>query len=528
MRVSHLFEKFKLSSATQIRWQTSSTAKYKLINEVEKLIEDNKIKPRKHPGIVKRGTVEMPKWIVSAIEQCLQDVQDKPLLLRERQTFSNYLFSRRLPLGDSDVKKIYREIEYNILAKKYGDLETIDDEFEIEKRRKIIKGEAVNKLKQCVYDWKPIEYNAYKSYLYMITRSVPEYAVLDTIFKEIQLRNPTFNPKSMFDFGSGVGSVLWAALERWNTINEYMGIDISADMCDLSEKIISLRPKKYKKAFFRQFLPVSNLQHDIVVSAYSLMELESAKSRLEVIAKLWKKTNQYLIIVEQGTNAGYKLVLEARDFVNYLMDTEYYQDQKHFIFSPCPHKNPCPRLLQNKGFPCNFGIQYMPLRLLGPQRHNFELYSYVVLKKGNPTSEDNWSRIVRPTLVRKNHVRCRMCTSEGQLEEVVVTKSRHGKPFYRCAKASGWGDRLSIEPNPSYEGADAVVIPNENEETDISASFESVDVSFKEEDPFAAGYKEAISRPEKLKRGKNNLESSDIESQDLKPIYTSETPYVSK
>lgn len=45
----------------------------------------------------------------------------------------------------------------------------------------------------------------------------------------------------------------------------------------------------------------------MVVSAYSLMELPDAKNRLSVLSKLWKKTNKYLVIVEQGTNAGFKV-----------------------------------------------------------------------------------------------------------------------------------------------------------------------------------------------------------------------------
>lgn len=47
--------------------------------------------------------------------------------------------------------------------------------------------------------------------------------------------------------------------------------------------------------------------YDIVVSAYSLLELPNQISRLETILKLWNKTEQYLIIVEQGTNVGFKV-----------------------------------------------------------------------------------------------------------------------------------------------------------------------------------------------------------------------------
>lgn len=38
------------------------------------------------------------------------------------------------------------------------------------------------------------------------------------------------------------------------------------------------------------------------------MELPSLESRLEVALNLWNKTHQYLVIVEQGTYAGFKVI----------------------------------------------------------------------------------------------------------------------------------------------------------------------------------------------------------------------------
>jgi len=43
----------------------------------------------------------------------------------------------------------------------------------------------------------------------MVARSAPEYAVLQKIFMEMKAREPDFQPHSMFDFGSGVGTATW-------------------------------------------------------------------------------------------------------------------------------------------------------------------------------------------------------------------------------------------------------------------------------------------------------------------------------
>lgn len=64
-------------------------------------------------------------------------------------------------------------------------------------------------LKQRVYAWVPIEYNARKSLHYLLGRGVQDYAVLHRIFNEIHTNDKDFNPTTLFDFGSGVCSVTW-------------------------------------------------------------------------------------------------------------------------------------------------------------------------------------------------------------------------------------------------------------------------------------------------------------------------------
>lgn len=66
-----------------------------------------------------------------------------------------------------------------------------------------------DKLRKQIYNWKPINYNVHTSLQYLLGRSAPEYAVLVKIFNEILVRDPDFTPRSLFDFGSGVGTVTW-------------------------------------------------------------------------------------------------------------------------------------------------------------------------------------------------------------------------------------------------------------------------------------------------------------------------------
>lgn len=86
----------------------------------------------------------------------------------------------------------------------------------------------------------------------------------------------------------------------------------------------------------------------------------------------------------------------------------------------------CPRFLAADNTPCNFQVTYTSFPIGQKCVTKKELYSYLVLKKG-PREGEEWPRVVRETLIRSRHTICRMCTSKGQLEEVIFTASKYGK-----------------------------------------------------------------------------------------------------
>ncbi|XP_024944255.1 methyltransferase-like protein 17, mitochondrial isoform X2 [Cephus cinctus] len=413
------------------------------------------------------NTVDLPNSIVKAIEIAMED-HPKNVLLEDGQKLARYLWERHAPLEQADITAKYEEIEKEILDKhlqKNGisvDTETLKQRY----RPLVIK-----LCKQKLTKWEFISYDAYKSLSYMAGRSIQNYAVMCKIFNEISIRDKEFQPQSLFDFGSGIGSVMWAASRFWlKSIKEYFCVDISLHMNELSEQIILKSKPKINNIFYRQFLPASpNPPYDIVVSAYSLMELPNTESRLQTILKLWRKTNKYLVIVEQGTNAGFKLVNEARDFVLHVSKKNSQKiSQSGYTFSPCPQDLKCPRYKELQT-PCNFEVSYISTPFISPRHTNKERYSYVIMRKGErPKDDEQWPRIVRPILMRSRHTICRLCTKEGNLQEIILTKSKHGKVAYRCAKGSNWGDMLPLE----------IVNEKKDNNSDNDATVE--DVKFKE------------------------------------------------
>lgn len=357
-------------------------------------------------------------------------------------------------MEEANIKLKMKEIEDLVLndPKKYKLPNLPVDETD-EQATKLFNSRKTQKvkeiLKQRVYSWQAINYDERKALLYLISRSAEEFAVIMRIFQEIRKRDPTFSPRSYFDFGSGVGTGVWAASEMWNAnIFEYYLVDSSKSMNDLSDLL--LRDGDVNKSMFlknvyhRQFLPAQAEKYDIVLSAYSMFELPTLKNRLEVANNLWNKTDQYLIFVESGTNAGFQVLNEIRDF---LLEVKNRNNEDAFLFSPCPHDSPCPRYKLNDGTPCNFQVSYNTLPFSGPSIYRKDVYSYLVFKKGKPNedSDREWPRIVRPTLNRHKHAICRLCTKDGIIQEGIFTAKKQGKFVYRCAKRSNWGDRLPLK-----------------------------------------------------------------------------------
>lgn len=76
------------------------------------------------------------------------------------------------------------------------------------KIEKFINNRVEKLVAQRTYNWKPIDYNnAHVCHQYLVSRIAPEYNVIQSIFKEIQQRDPNFAPETLFDFGSGIGTV---------------------------------------------------------------------------------------------------------------------------------------------------------------------------------------------------------------------------------------------------------------------------------------------------------------------------------
>nr|XP_031528845.1 methyltransferase-like protein 17, mitochondrial isoform X3 [Vicugna pacos] len=366
---------------------------------------------RRHPGILQLSCVRLPQALADAAKLLLLE-SSMPITEKQVQALTNYLWSRHLPV---EPEELQRRAVY--LEKKY--LENADSSKMEEKLREAV----LRALRKTTYHWQELSYNEGLSLLYMAARLDGGFAAVSRAFHEIQARLPEFQPKTLMDFGSGTGSVTWAAHSTWGqSLREYMCVDSSAAMLELAEKLLKGGSESgvpsVPGVFFRQFLPVSPK-----------------------------------ILVENGTKAGHSLLMDARDLVLNGKEKSPLDPRPGFVFAPCPHELPCPQLTASKPLACSFSQAYHPIPFSWNKKPREEKFSMVILARGSPEEATRWPRITQPVLKRPRHVHCHLCCPDGQRQHAVITARRHGRDLYRCARVSSWGDLLPVitpsEPPPS-------------------------------------------------------------------------------
>ncbi|XP_035886866.1 methyltransferase-like protein 17, mitochondrial isoform X4 [Phyllostomus discolor] len=320
---------------------------------------------RRHPGILQLPRVRLPQALADTAQLLLLK-SSVPNVEKQVQALTNYLWSRHVPVEPEELQSRAVHLEKRFL-------ENPDSP----QREEKLRGAVLRALRKTTYHWQELSYNEGLSLVYMAARLDGGFAAVSRAFHEIHAQIPEFQPQTLMDFGSGTGSVTWAAHSIWGqSLREYMCVDSSAAMLDLAEKLLkggSEYGEPYVPGvFFRQFLPVSpKVQFSVVVSAFSLSELPSKADRAEVVQTLWRKTSDFLILVESGTKAGHRLLMEARDLVLKGREKSPLDPRPGFVFAPCPHELACPQLTASKPLACSFSQAYHPIPF------SWSLYPYL-------------------------------------------------------------------------------------------------------------------------------------------------------
>uniref|UniRef100_A0A8C7A5B5 Methyltransferase like 17 n=1 Tax=Neovison vison TaxID=452646 RepID=A0A8C7A5B5_NEOVI len=171
---------------------------------------------RRHPGILQLPCIKVPPY------------RSMPNVEKQVQALTNYLWSRRLPVEPQELQRRAVHLEKKFLEN--PDLGQVEEKLH----------EAVLRaLRKTTYHWQELSYNESLSLVYMAARLDGGFAAVSRAFHEIQARVPEFQPQTLMDFGSGTGSVTWAAHSAWGqSLREYLCVDSSAAMLVLAEKLL--------------------------------------------------------------------------------------------------------------------------------------------------------------------------------------------------------------------------------------------------------------------------------------------------
>ena len=269
---------------------------------------------------------------------------------------------------------------------------------------------------------------------YIATRMPATYAAIHASLTALAERAPDFAPVTALDVGAGPGTVLWAASDVWSDLQSVTLLEASPAIRAVGEKLTT----------------ASNLAHidwrhtditrdaerlapsDLVTLAYVLDEL-SAEQRNKLVDRLWSLTSGVLVIVEPGTTAGWRRILDARARLIAAGAN---------ILAPCPHQQACPIVEPDW---CHFAARVARSRvhrLAQEAEVPWEDEKYIYLAALRAPAAPAPARILAPPESATGRVRLKLCRPDGAAESRLVTR-REGEAF-KAARRSDWGDTFDF------------------------------------------------------------------------------------
>ena len=264
---------------------------------------------------------------------------------------------------------------------------------------------------------------------YIATRMPATYAAIYTSLAAAAGRLPDFSPTSLLDIGAGPGTALWATLSVWPQLQSATLIETSPAIRAVGQKLAAasaLPNIDWRDADIRRSA-LNASSADIVTLAYVLDELDPA-DRTGLVASLWSLTRGLLVIVEPGTTAGWRRILDARD--------QLIGAGAHIV-APCPHAHACPITAPDW---CHFSARVARSRIHrlakgGDVPWEDEKFAYLIASRTPAAAAP--ARVLSPPLTAKGRVELKLCNPDGSSNHRLVTK-REGDAFKRARRVD-WG-----------------------------------------------------------------------------------------
>lgn len=266
---------------------------------------------------------------------------------------------------------------------------------------------------------------------YLATRLPATYAAVRTSLEETAASLPDFSPASLLDIGAGPGTALWATVDCWPGLQHATMLEASNPARVVGERLSSATGIDTDWRAGDATIDLGDLKPaDLVTAAYVLDEVAPA-SLPKLIGGLWRLTTGVLLIIEPGTPAGWRRILDAR--------AQLITAGAHMA-APCPHEHPCPLIEPDW---CHFSRRVARSRLHRLAKDaevpwEDEKFIYVAASRLPLTQRS--PRVLAPPKAGSGKVALKLCQPNGTAAEVLFTK-RDGETF-RAARRADWGDTL--------------------------------------------------------------------------------------
>lgn len=279
---------------------------------------------------------------------------------------------------------------------------------------------------------------------YAAARMPATWRATAAVLAELRARCPALPLRSLLDVGSGPGTALWAAWTELDGLTRATLLEPAARMAALARRFAREAPLAARIAATWWETSAADLSaaepHDLVVAGYVLGELD-ADGRRQVVEAAWEASAGALAVIEPGSDAGYRRILDAR---------EQLIARGARIVAPCPHAAACPL---PPGDWCHFGVRLNRTSLQrrlksGALGYEDEKYAYVVAVRGAGSPGE--ARVIRRPRSARGRVTLRLCRQDGVGDETVV---RSRRAAYRLARKAAWGDVWRHSQAAAGEGA---------------------------------------------------------------------------
>jgi len=299
------------------------------------------------------------------------------------------------------------------------------------------------------YKWKPMSFKTREECASYALATLPKhYAEANFVLDELDRFK--FKPESILDFGSGVGSIFWAAHRKWNNVlRDYSMVDPNETVNHFAMDIMRNEEAGTLIApyvnFRKSIISSVNKKYDLVIAQRVLSEFDSHESRTQLVKLLWERTNKYLILIESHLDEHFTALMHARAYIlllgikfdtkslmkyltqnglltleiksmldhkdasllekyNYLKSKNIEvptELERGHVIAPCPHDSGCP-LQTSTDFKsvCQHTVSYKEIRADGRTKSKEKdgtvtsKFTYVILCKGERPTGHSFARLL--------------------------------------------------------------------------------------------------------------------------------------